>query len=58
MHHVTQKFLWGFLGVFDAYQYTIKQPHESFSLEVEGGYSTLMDYDPCGDPFINKNCPK
>ena len=35
-HHVAQKFLLGFLGVFDAHQYTLKQPHGSFSIQVEG----------------------
>jgi len=34
-HHVTQKFLWGFLGGFPAHQYTIKQPHGLFSFQVE-----------------------
>jgi hypothetical protein len=53
-HHVTQEFLWGFLGIFQAHQYTLKQPHGAFSLQGEGGYATFMDYDPCGDPFINK----
>jgi hypothetical protein len=57
-HQGTQKCLLGFLGGFHAYQYTLKQPHGSFSLSVEGGYSTFVDYDPCGDPFLNENCPQ
>jgi len=35
-HHVAQTFLVGLLGGFHAYQYTIKQPHGSFSVQVEG----------------------
>ena len=26
--------------------------------QVEGGYATFMDYDPCSDPFTNEDCPK
>ena len=57
-HHVTQKFLLGFLGIFQAHQYTLKQPHGAFSLQGEWGYSPLMDHDPCGDPSVNENCPQ
>jgi hypothetical protein len=35
-YHLTQKFLLRFLGVLHAHQYTLKQLHGAFSLEVEG----------------------
>jgi len=56
--HVTQKFRLGLLGLFQAHQYTFKQPHGAFSVQGEWEYSPLLDYDPCGDPFVNENCPK
>jgi hypothetical protein len=36
VQQVTQKFLWGFLGVFQAHPYTVTQPHGAFSFPVAG----------------------
>jgi len=34
-HHMAQKFPRWFLGILPAHQYTLKQPHGSFSLQIE-----------------------